>query len=75
MALRTRIADARYDLEYKGKLRGAQSRGHLRNGRNEHFGERGLLYKLEDYDYSSAIDYAVQKGLLEDVVVFRMFGI
>ncbi|WP_317163209.1 hypothetical protein [Mariniflexile maritimum] len=35
--------------------------------------EAGLVYKPEDYVYSSAIDYADQKGLLENVVVFRMF--
>jgi REP element-mobilizing transposase RayT len=33
----------------------------------------GLVYKAEDYVYSSAIDYAGQKGLVENVVVFRMF--
>jgi hypothetical protein len=35
--------------------------------------EAGLVYNPEDYVYSSAIDYADQKGLLENVVVFRMF--
>ena len=37
--------------------------------------EEGLVYKSEDYVYSSAIDYSGQKGLVDDVVVFRMFGI
>jgi REP element-mobilizing transposase RayT len=37
--------------------------------------EEGLVYKPEDYVYSSAIDYAGQKGLIDDVVLFRMFGI
>ena len=36
--------------------------------------EEGLVYKLEDYVYSSAIDYADQKELLENVVVFRIFA-
>jgi hypothetical protein len=34
-----------------------------------------LVYKSEDYVYSSAIDYSGQKGLVDGVVVFRMFGI
>ena len=37
--------------------------------------EEGWVYKPEDYVYSSAIDYAGQKGLVDDVVVFRMFGV
>jgi REP element-mobilizing transposase RayT len=37
--------------------------------------EEGLVYKPEDYVYSSAIDYAGQKGLIDDVVVFRMFDV
>ena len=37
--------------------------------------EEGLVYKAEDYVYSSAIDYSGQKGLVDDVVVFRMFGV
>jgi REP element-mobilizing transposase RayT len=37
--------------------------------------ESGLVYKSEDYVYSSAIDYSGQKGLIEDVVVFRMFDV
>ena len=37
--------------------------------------EEGLVYKAEDYVYSSAIDYADQKGLIDDVVVFRMFDV
>ena len=28
---------------------------------------------LEDYVYSSAVDYAVQKGLIENVLVFRLY--
>ena len=35
--------------------------------------EEGLVYKPEDYVYSSAIDYADQKGLLENIVVFRTY--
>jgi REP element-mobilizing transposase RayT len=37
--------------------------------------EEGLVYKAEDYVYSSAIDYSGQKGLIDDIVVFRMFTI
>lgn len=37
--------------------------------------EEGLVYKTKDHVYSSAIDYAGKKGLIDDVVVFRMFGI
>ena len=37
--------------------------------------EEGLVYKAEDYVYSSAIDYSGQKGLIGDVVVFRMFDV
>lgn len=36
--------------------------------------EEGLVYKPEDYVYSSAIDYAGLKGLVDDVIVFRMFS-
>jgi hypothetical protein len=35
--------------------------------------EAGLVYKTQDYVYSSAIDYAGEKGLLEDIIVFRLF--
>lgn len=35
--------------------------------------EVGLVYKAEDYVYSSAIDYAGEEGLLNDVTVFRMY--
>ena len=34
----------------------------------------GLVNKAEDYLYSSALDYSGQKGLVDDVVVFRMYG-
>ena len=37
--------------------------------------EEGLVYKPEDYVYSSATDYAGQKGLIDDVIVFRMFDV
>ena len=37
--------------------------------------ESGLVYKAEDYVYSSAIDYSGQKGLVDDIVVFRMFDV
>lgn len=35
--------------------------------------EAGIVYKPEDYIYSSAIDYAGENGLLRDVVVFQCF--
>ncbi|MBW8359296.1 MAG: hypothetical protein K0M63_05760 [Weeksellaceae bacterium] len=37
--------------------------------------EAGLVYRAEDYGYSSAVDYADEKGLLDDVVVFRTFDL
>ena len=37
--------------------------------------EEGLVYKPEDYVYSSATNYAGQKGLVDDVIVFRMFDV
>lgn len=36
--------------------------------------DAGLVYKAPDYVYSSALDYADEKGLLDDVVVFRYYG-
>ena len=33
--------------------------------------EAGLVFKAEDYLYSSASDYAGDKGLLEDVIVIK----
>jgi REP element-mobilizing transposase RayT len=33
--------------------------------------EEGLVFKAEDYVYSSAIDYAGEKGLLDDVIVVK----
>ena len=33
----------------------------------------GLVYKAEDYVYSSATDYADLKGLIDNVVVFKVF--
>ena len=35
--------------------------------------EAGLVYKAEDYVYSSASDYADEKGLLDDILVFRYY--
>ncbi len=37
--------------------------------------EEGLVYKAEDYVYSSAINYAGEQGLLNNIVVFRYLGI
>lgn len=36
--------------------------------------EAGLVYRPEDYVYSSAMDYAGEKGLLDGIVVFQYFG-
>ncbi|QAA80559.1 transposase [Aequorivita sp. H23M31] len=36
--------------------------------------EAGLVYRAQDYVYSSASDYADEKGLLDDIVVFRYYG-
>ena len=33
--------------------------------------EEGLVFKVEDYVYSSAIDYAGEKGILDGVIVVR----
>ena len=34
--------------------------------------EEGLVYKAEEYVYSSAKDYAGEQGLLENIVIFNM---
>lgn len=34
----------------------------------------GMVFRAEDYRYSSAIDYADGKGLLDDVLVFKYYG-
>ena len=36
--------------------------------------EAGLVFGPEDYVYSSAVDYSGDKGLLDDIVIFRMFA-
>ncbi|MEM1258655.1 MAG: transposase [Bacteroidota bacterium] len=35
--------------------------------------EAGLVFNPEDYVYSSALDYSGEKGLLDNVVVFKMY--
>jgi len=35
--------------------------------------EAGLVYRSEDYVYSSAADYAEEQGLLENITVFRIY--
>lgn len=35
--------------------------------------EADWVFRAEDYRYSSAEDYSDEKGLLDDVAVFRMF--
>lgn len=37
--------------------------------------ESGLVYKAEDFVYSSARDYAEEKGLLDDIEVFEFFDL
>ncbi|WP_394354333.1 REP-associated tyrosine transposase [Flavobacterium pokkalii] len=37
--------------------------------------EAGLVYKAQDYVYSSAVDYSGETGLIDDIVVFRMFNV
>ena len=34
--------------------------------------EEGLVYRPEDYVYSSARDYSGEKGLLNDVIVLNL---
>jgi len=36
--------------------------------------EEGLVFRAEDYKYSSAVDYSGEKGLLEDIVIFEYYG-
>lgn len=36
--------------------------------------EAGLVFKPEDYVYSSAIDYAGEKGLIDDLLIFEYYG-
>lgn len=36
--------------------------------------DAGLVFRPEDYVYSSAVDYAGEKGVLDNVVVFQYFG-
>jgi hypothetical protein len=33
--------------------------------------EAGLVYRAEDYVYSSAIDYSGEKGLLKNIIVIK----
>lgn len=35
--------------------------------------EEGIVFRPEDYKYSSAVDYAGEKGLLDNVCVFQNF--
>lgn len=36
--------------------------------------EAGFVFKPEHFIYSSALDYAGDKGLLDNIIVFRYFG-
>jgi hypothetical protein len=35
--------------------------------------EAGLVFRAEDYMYSSAVDYSGEKGLLDSVLVFKNY--
>ena len=35
--------------------------------------ERGIVFRAEDYKYSSACDYTGEKGILDDVVIYQYF--
>ena len=35
--------------------------------------EEGIVFRPEDYKYSSASDYAGEKGLIDKVIVFQYF--
>ena len=35
--------------------------------------EEGIVFRPEDYKYSSAPDYAGEKGLLDNICVFQYF--
>lgn len=35
--------------------------------------EAGLVFKVEDYPYSSAVDYAGEKGLLDNIVIADLY--
>ncbi len=37
--------------------------------------EEGIVFRAEDYKYSSATDYSGEKGLLDDICVFQFFGL
>jgi len=34
----------------------------------------GLVFRAEDYRYSSAVNYSGEQGLLEDIIVFEYYG-
>ncbi len=35
---------------------------------------KNLVFRAEDYKYSSVVDYSREQGLLEDIIVFEYFG-
>jgi hypothetical protein len=41
--------------------------------RKDSRGSGGIVFRPEDYKYSSASDYAGEKGLLDSVYVFQYF--
>ncbi|WP_157844501.1 hypothetical protein [Chryseobacterium sp. Leaf394] len=41
---------------------------------NQNAVEAGLVFRAEVYKNSSAVDYSDEKGLLDYIVVFKMFG-
>ena len=44
-----------------------------RNYKFHNLVEEGIVFRPEDYKYSSASDYAGEKGLLDGVCVFQFF--
>jgi hypothetical protein len=34
----------------------------------------GLVFRAEDYVYSSTVDYDDEKGLLDNIVIFQYLG-
>ena len=35
--------------------------------------EEGIVFRPEDYKYSSAVDYSGERGILEDICIFQFF--
>jgi len=35
--------------------------------------EEGLVFRAEDYKYSSAVDYSAKKGMIDDIIIVSEF--